>query len=155
MMTQEIETRIQQFLKIRCSAKDTINAMLEMEFVDYDIEHKSVTLAFPIKTRWDEKAQEKRIKKKRPFAITELSMEEHEGCLMLTGYLENRMKKSAKYVVAKLTFFDSEKNIVKEDKWYLVGREPLKQNEKVPFTYTITEPEDVKDFEIHIIKYKH
>lgn len=108
-----------------------------------------------IKTRWDEKAQEKRIKKKRPFAITELSMEEHEGCLMLTGYLENRMKKSAKYVVAKLTFFDSEKNIVKEDKWYLVGREPLKQNEKVPFTYTITEPEDVKDFEIHIIKYKH
>lgn len=51
-MTQEIETRIQQFLKIRCSAKDTINAMLEMEFVDYDIEHKSVTLAFPIKT-WE------------------------------------------------------------------------------------------------------
>lgn len=108
-----------------------------------------------IKTRWDEKAQEKKIKKKRPFAITELELVENEGCLILSGHLENNTKKAVRYVVARLTFLDEDKNIVKEDKWYLVGKEALGSGEKTSFTYTVTEADVVKDFEIHIIKYKH
>lgn len=49
-MTQaEIEARIQHFLTIRNQKEDTINAMIAMELKEYDIEHKTVTLSFPVK----------------------------------------------------------------------------------------------------------
>ena len=45
----EIDQRIQTFMKLRTSKKGTINAMLDMEFIRYDLKKQSVTLEFPVR----------------------------------------------------------------------------------------------------------
>lgn len=108
-----------------------------------------------IKTRWDEKAREKHIKKKRAFTITELALEEGKDCLVLSGYLRNNMKKPVHYVSARIKFYDANHQLVKEDLWYLADKNYLKQDEMVKFEYLLLDYEGIEDFEIHVIKYKH
>lgn len=43
-----VEERLQHFLQLRLTKKDTINAYMKMSLVSYDFEHTSVTLAFPV-----------------------------------------------------------------------------------------------------------
>lgn len=52
MDQKEIEQRIHTFMNLRTSKEGTINAMLDMQLVAWDIEKKSVTLAFPI-SAWE------------------------------------------------------------------------------------------------------
>lgn len=52
MSKETIEARVQHFLSIRCADKDSINAMLDMRLVAYDIEKQSVTLTFPVQ-KWE------------------------------------------------------------------------------------------------------
>ena len=108
-----------------------------------------------IKTRWDEKAREKRIKKKRAFTITELALEEGKDCLVLSGYLRNNMKKPVHFVMARLKFCDANHHLVKEDVWYLAYKNYLKQDEMVKCEYLLLDYDDIENFDIHAIKYKH
>lgn len=52
MEKEIIEQRIQHFMELRNTKTGTINAMLEMELYAYDLEQKTITLAFPVCT-WE------------------------------------------------------------------------------------------------------
>lgn len=52
MKKETIEARVQHFLSIRCAEKDSINAMIDMHLIAYDIEKQTVTLAFPVQ-KWE------------------------------------------------------------------------------------------------------
>lgn len=111
-----------------------------------------------IKTRWVEKDEEKkarRANRRRPFALTELMMEHQGEYVLVSGVLLHHMKKPVRFVTAKLTFYDEHHKVIREDKWYLSGKEYLAAEEKKEFTYTLADAKEIKDFEIHIIKYKH
>lgn len=119
-----------------------------------------------VKARWDEKAKEKQLasietqpqkkdkqkKHKKPFAITELEIQDVDGIKKIVGILENRSKRPVHYVVAKITLFNEAKELIREDKWYLVGKAYLQVNDQLPFEYTLYD--EAVDFKIHIIKYK-
>lgn len=44
----EIEQRLQYFLELRSREEGTINSMMEMKLVRYDIEQKQIALSFPV-----------------------------------------------------------------------------------------------------------
>lgn len=52
MEKEKIEQRIKHFMELRKTKEGTINAMLEMQMYDFDIEHKTITLAFPVRA-WE------------------------------------------------------------------------------------------------------
>lgn len=52
MEKEKIEQRIKHFMELRNTKQGTINAMLEMQLYAYDIEQKTITLAFPVRA-WE------------------------------------------------------------------------------------------------------
>lgn len=51
MMEQAIKKRIEKFLTNRLQEEGTINAMMEMKLVSYDVSTRSIVLSFPVQ-RW-------------------------------------------------------------------------------------------------------
>ena len=114
-----------------------------------------------IKAKWEEKEEgksdtkqkkSKKGKKKRKLEILDVQIDEMCGVRTLTGVIENNLEKPVKYVISKICMYDDAHQLIKEEKWYLVGKEELNVHEKRIFYYTVTS--DATDFEITIIKYR-
>lgn len=52
MEKEEIQKRFKYFIDIRCQKEGTINAMLQMKPIHFDMDNKTVMLSFPVHT-WE------------------------------------------------------------------------------------------------------
>lgn len=98
------------------------------------------------------KKQKKHKRKRKSVSIKEVSIQEEDGIKKIKGIVTSSMKKPVRFVVARLALYDEQKVLVKEDRWYLVGKEELHTNEETAFEYIVDE--NIADFTIDIIKYK-
>lgn len=125
----------------------TIKARWEEKEVEKELQ------GFEDKKFW-EKRRKRRLAREGDFVIRNLIMEKIDDCMVISGIVINKTLHKVHFVVAELTFYDAEGNIVSKDKWYLIGKNKLSMLMSKDFEYIQYNAENIVDYDIKVIAYK-
>lgn len=105
-----------------------------------------------IRMRWKEKDEV--LRKQKTLAVENVVFENEEDTVTLRGELVNETKFHVRFVKATIQLYDENKQLIKQEKWFLNGKDYLPSGSKKDFSYIVYDMPHAAYYKIRIYSYK-